>query len=74
MSNGEGSKGLDRRHFLKRFSAAGALSGATLLGGRELVKAQGAGQREHHAGSKHRLAGHGLGAVGRVDHAANGFH
>ncbi len=74
MSNGEGSKRLDRRHFLKRFSAAGALSGATLLGGRELVNAQGAGQGDHHSGAKHRLAGHGLGAVGRVDHAANGFH
>lgn len=56
--------GVDRRAFLKRAGAAGALGGAALLGGRDLVAAQG----------MHGHAGHGgHGTVGSVDHARNGF-
>jgi FtsP/CotA-like multicopper oxidase with cupredoxin domain len=80
---------LDRRGFLKRFGAAGALGGAGLVGGRELFAGEGrvvegAAPGHGHAAlarqsgdSPHRghgrLGGHGLGAVGRVDHARNGF-
>ena len=58
---------LDRRRFLKRTAALGALGGAAALGGRDLVVAQG----------KHGSMGHGahggMGVVGEVDHARNGF-
>jgi manganese oxidase len=58
---------VDRRAFLKRAGAAGALGGAAVLGGRELVAAQmDHSQMEH--GALHQ------GAVGTVDHARNGFH
>jgi FtsP/CotA-like multicopper oxidase with cupredoxin domain len=69
---------VDRRDFLKKAGLAGALGGATILGGRELG-ADGAlaqtpgGHAEHgqHSGSSALHAGHG--AVGTVDHARNGF-
>jgi manganese oxidase len=73
---------LNRRGFLKRFGAAGALGGATLLTGPEALHAQGHSDHVHlsadgahdemHHSSGH-LGGHGLGAVGRVDHERNGF-
>lgn len=60
--------GVNRRSFLKRAGAAGALGGAAVLGARDLVGAQ----------QKDALPGHGAhgghGAVGTVDHARNGFH
>jgi FtsP/CotA-like multicopper oxidase with cupredoxin domain len=58
---------VNRRSFIKRAGIAGALSGATVLGGKELSLAQ---MHEHatHVGSHN-----GLGTVGRVDHARNGF-
>src|SRR5687767_439349 len=61
---------VDRRGFLKRVGAAGALGGAAVLGGREILAAQThpPGHAEGHSVS------HGHGAVGTVDHARNGFH
>ena len=61
---------VDRRSFLKRVGAAGALGGAAVLGGREMLAAQ-THPTGHDAG--HAL-GHGHGAMGTVDHARNGFH
>ncbi|MDQ3646292.1 MAG: twin-arginine translocation signal domain-containing protein, partial [Actinomycetota bacterium] len=61
---------VNRRRFLRRAGAAGALGGAALLGGRDLVVAQ-EGTPDHGHGSG---GGHGgLGTVGEVDHARNGF-
>ena len=62
--------GVDRRGFLKRVGAAGALGGAAVLGGREMLTAQTPPQG-HDAG--HSMS-HGHGAMGTVDHARNGFH
>ena len=60
--------GLNRRSFLKRAGAAGALGGAAVLGSRELTLAQ----AEHHG---EQLMAHGAqGAVGTVDHERNGFN
>ena len=60
---------LDRRRFLKRAGAAGALGGAALLGGKDLVAAQ---SGDAHGDGVHM--GHtGAGTMGRVDHARNGF-
>jgi manganese oxidase len=61
---------LDRRRFLKRAGAVGALGGATLLGGKEMVAAQTA---NHEHGSGLHVGHRGAGAIGRVDHARNGF-
>jgi FtsP/CotA-like multicopper oxidase with cupredoxin domain len=65
--------GLNRRRFLARFGAAGALGGAALAG-HEIFP------HSHHALAQHskhgraRIHGHeGLGPVGRVDHERNGF-
>ncbi|HEV2757896.1 MAG TPA: multicopper oxidase domain-containing protein [Actinomycetota bacterium] len=65
---------LDRRRFLKRTAALGALGGAAAIGGKAvaagapgiegLVAAQGV--------HSHRMHG-GMGVVGEVDHARNGF-
>ncbi|HEX2294973.1 MAG TPA: multicopper oxidase domain-containing protein [Actinomycetota bacterium] len=70
---------LDRRRFLKRTAALGALGGAAALGGRAaagapdlngLVAAQGSGGHGGHIDH----SGHGgMGVVGEVDHARNGF-
>ncbi|MDQ3952304.1 MAG: multicopper oxidase domain-containing protein [Actinomycetota bacterium] len=61
---------LDRRRFLKRTAALGALGGAVAVGGKDLVVAQGS----HVPGARLDHSGHGgLGAVGEVDHARNGF-
>jgi FtsP/CotA-like multicopper oxidase with cupredoxin domain len=58
---------VDRRAFLKRVGAAGALGGAAVLGSRDLGVAGG--------GVEHMHATHGgHGTVGTVDHARNGFH
>jgi FtsP/CotA-like multicopper oxidase with cupredoxin domain len=71
--------GVDRRAFLKRITTAGALGGAAVIGGRELVIA--AGSHDERAGttplaqgphSEHASHG-GHGVVGTVDHARNGF-
>ncbi|HZA19967.1 MAG TPA: multicopper oxidase domain-containing protein [Actinomycetota bacterium] len=60
--------GLNRRSFLKRVGAAGALGGAAVLGSRELTLAQ----AEQHA--EHLMVHGGQGAVGTVNHERNGFH
>ena len=59
---------VDRRAFLKRVGAAGALGGAAVIGGRDLVAAAGGADRSR----QHALHG-GHGTVGKVDHARNGF-
>jgi manganese oxidase len=59
--------GVNRRSFLKRAGAAGAIGGAALLGGREGVLAQ------EHDGHDMMQAHSGFGPVGKVDHARNGF-
>ena len=58
---------VNRRSFLKRFGAAGALGSAAVLQGRDLVRAQ--MEQMHGPGMQHG----GQGAVGTVDHARNGF-
>ncbi len=71
---------VNRRSFFKRAGAAGAIGGATVLGGKQLVAA-GDPHRQHgrrvvaqgtHAA--HGTAHGGQGAVGVVDHVRNGFH
>jgi FtsP/CotA-like multicopper oxidase with cupredoxin domain len=57
--------GMNRRGFFKRMGAAGAIGGAALLQGKDLVRAQ----MHHGPGMQHG----GQGAVGTVDHARNGF-
>ena len=59
---------VDRRSFLKRVGAAGALGGAAVLGGRDLVTAS----TSDDMADRHALHG-GHGTVGTVDHARNGF-
>lgn len=61
---------LDRRRFLKRAGLVGAAGGAGVLGGHELLVAQGLHQ---HGSSKQAGPHGGHGAVGRVDHRKNGF-
>ena len=61
---------MNRRRFLSRMGATGALGGAALVA-RDVAWAQDKGH-EMHGGNA--LAGHGLGPVGRVDHARNGFN
>ena len=56
----------DRRGFLRRAGVAGALGGAAVLKGRDLVRAQDA-----HLNHAMKHGGHG--AMGLVDHARNGF-
>jgi FtsP/CotA-like multicopper oxidase with cupredoxin domain len=56
---------------LKRVGAAGALGGAAVLGGREMLAAQPEHAQGHGAG--HSMS-HGHGAMGTVDHVRNGFH
>ena len=58
---------LTRRSFMKRAGLAGALGGATVLGGKELSLAQ----HEHMPGGGASHAG--MGTVGRVDPLSNGF-
>ena len=58
---------VNRRGFLKRVGAAGALGSAAVLGGNDLVRAQ--MEHLHGPGMQHG----GQGAVGTVDHARNGF-
>ena len=62
--------GVNRRGFLKRVGAAGALGSAAVLRGPDLVRAQ-----VDHLKHKHGpgLQHGGQGAVGTVDHAGNGF-
>ncbi len=65
---------LDRRSFLRRAGAAGALGGAVALGGKEMLLAQeGTPHDAQHSSTGAPTHGHGHGAVGRVDHARNGF-
>jgi FtsP/CotA-like multicopper oxidase with cupredoxin domain len=61
---------IDRRKFLTRLGASGALGGAALVA-RDVAWAQDNGHDMHGA---HSLSGHGLGPVGRVDHVRNGFN
>ncbi|MFN2388312.1 MAG: multicopper oxidase domain-containing protein [Actinomycetota bacterium] len=69
---------VNRRGFLARLGAAGALGGAAVLRGRDVLAAG----RHHgdraapplaHGNEPHGLEGHGGGTVGLVDHARNGF-
>jgi FtsP/CotA-like multicopper oxidase with cupredoxin domain len=70
---------LDRRRFLKKTAALGALGGAAAIGGKAAaspgapdVRALVAAQAPHSHSMAH--AGHGgMGVVGQVDHARNGF-
>ena len=57
---------VNRRSFFKRLGAAGAIGGAALLQGKDLVRAQ---VKPQGPGMQHG----GQGAVGTVDHARNGF-
>ena len=59
---------VNRRSFLKRVGAAGAIGGAAALSGKEMLLAQGS----HTAGHPGSHGGHG--AVGEVDHVRNGFN
>ena len=59
--------GVNRRSFLKRAGAAGAVSGAALLGGKEAIAQQA------HDGHDMMKAHSGFGPVGKVDHERNGF-
>ncbi|HET7482001.1 MAG TPA: multicopper oxidase domain-containing protein [Actinomycetota bacterium] len=63
--------GIDRRRFLKRAGLAGALSGAAVIGGRDLVAASSTpgmpSMHDMHMGHS------GMGAMGSVDNARNGF-
>jgi FtsP/CotA-like multicopper oxidase with cupredoxin domain len=61
---------IDRRGFLARLGASGALGGAAILG-RDAAWAQDGASHSHET---HRLSGHGLGTVGTVDHGRNGFN
>lgn len=61
--------GVNRRGFLKRIGAAGAVGSAALLQGKDLVRAQMRSEQHHGPGMQHG----GQGAVGTVDHARNGF-
>ncbi|HWC13973.1 MAG TPA: multicopper oxidase domain-containing protein, partial [Actinomycetota bacterium] len=65
---------VDRRAFLKRVGAAGALGGAAVLGGRDLVTAQSPTHGPVHSHAHGHGPAHGHGTVGTVDHARNGFH
>ena len=70
--------GVDRRRFLKRVGAVGAVGSAAVIGARELVAGAKpriqnpllAQDHHHDAGASHG----GQGAVGTVDHERNGFH
>ena len=62
--------GIDRRRFLKRIGLAGALGGAAVVGGKDLVVAQ--SDQPHHNGHSALHGAHGV--MGTVDHARNGFH
>ncbi|MGH2806382.1 MAG: multicopper oxidase domain-containing protein [Actinomycetota bacterium] len=66
---------VDRRGFLKRAGAVGAIGGAAVVGGRDFVRAQGREiVRAQMPGSPGHVMDHGgQGAVGLVDHARNGF-
>ena len=71
---------LDRRRFLKRTAALSALGGAAVIGGKAAAAGGGelgglvAAQGPHVHGGPMGHAGHGgMGVVGRVDHARNGF-
>ena len=61
---------VNRRGFLKRVGAAGALGSVAALHGNDLVRAQMDHSRAH---SGMGMSHGGQGAVGTVDHAKNGF-
>jgi FtsP/CotA-like multicopper oxidase with cupredoxin domain len=62
---------VNRRGFLTRVGVAGVAGGAALLSARDGALAQ-AGHAQGHSGGD-GLGGHGLGTVGSVDNARNGF-
>ena len=73
--------GIDRRRFLTRVGAVGAVGGAAALARRDLVRAAGNRDKEivrAQAGrvhASHGFHGHGgMGTVGSVDHKRNGFN
>ena len=61
---------IDRRRFLQRMGLAGAVGGAAVVGGRDLVVAQSDQPQQGGHGAPH--GNHGV--VGTVDHSRNGFH
>jgi manganese oxidase len=67
--------GINRRRFLARLGASGAIGGAAVMA-RDVAWAQEAGTHSHggHTATGHTLTGHGLGTVGNVDHERNGFN
>lgn len=79
MSDRVRDRTVGRRGFLKRLGAAGALGSASILGGHELLVAQGVHRHGDGATGVGRAGaghgeGHGAGTVGLVDHERNGFH
>ena len=66
--------GVNRRRFLQRIGLAGALGGATVLSGREVLVAQSGNHEGQTSGHAHSAgSGAKMGPVGRVDHERNGF-
>ena len=68
--------GVARRNFLRALGAAGLAGGAGVLAGRGPAVAQETtvpGSAKHHAGNQAAAAHGGMGTVGTVDHARNGF-
>ena len=64
--------GIDRRRFLQRVGAAGALGSAAVIGGKDLLLAQDASHSDAPT-ALHHVGGHGGGTVGKVDNVRNGF-
>jgi FtsP/CotA-like multicopper oxidase with cupredoxin domain len=63
---------VNRRRFLRRVGAAGVAGSAAMLSARDGVLAQATHAQGHGGGDG--LGGHGLGTVGSVDNARNGFN
>ena len=63
---------VNRRRFLRRVGAAGVVGSAAMLSARDGVLAQATHAQGHGGGDG--LGGHGLGTVGSVDNARNGFN
>lgn len=64
---------LDRRRFLKRAGMVGAFGGAASVSGHQALHAAGLLRHDEHSKDSGFGRGHGMGTIGRVDHAANGF-
>lgn len=65
---------LNRRRFLKHVGAAGALGGAATIAAPAIARGQSPPSAGDHSLMQQHMHGHrGMGAVGSVDHARNGF-